>query len=312
MKIPGPVTIVNIKIQGTVEKAGGAFIFIGMESRAEESKPVVPDILQYTNYRVFLHDYYAYKKLTSAAFSLRFFASKAGLSSHAHLKLVMDGKRNITKNTVVKLIQGLGFADERAQYFENLVFFNQAKTDKEKAFYYGKLIRSTPGSRLHKMDCAQFRIFTEWYHSVIREMVELVGFNPAPEWISRHLGGKISPSEASESLRLLTSLGLLSKTANGFRQAQNLITTDDEVNDLLVKEYHRQMLDIAKSAIEDVPADKRDISAVTFAIRRKDFPSLKKHLQLMRKELLDFSCDAGTGEDVVQVNIQLFPLTRGI
>lgn len=312
MKIPGPVTIVNIKIQGTVEKAGGAFIFIGMESRAEESKPVVPDILQYTNYRVFLHDYYAYKKLTSAAFSLRFFASKAGLSSHAHLKLVMDGKRNITKNTVVKLIQGLGFADERAQYFENLVFFNQAKTDKEKAFYYGKLIRSTPGSRLHKMDCAQFRIFTEWYHSVIREMVELVGFNPAPEWISRHLGGKISPLEASESLRLLISLGLLSKTANGFRQAQNLITTDDEVNDLLVKEYHRQMLDIAKSAIEDVPADKRDISAVTFAIRRKDFPSLKKHLQLMRKELLDFSCDAGTGEDVVQVNIQLFPLTRGI
>lgn len=283
-----------------------------MESRAEERKPVAPDILQYTNYRVFLHDYYAYKKLTSAVFSLRFFASKAGLSSHAHLKLVMDGKRNITKNTVVKLIQGLGFADERAQYFENLVFFNQAKTDKEKAFYYGKLIRSTPGSRLHKMDCAQFRIFTEWYHSVIREMVELVGFNPTPEWISRHLGGKISPLEASESLRLLISLGLLSKTANGFRQAQNLITTDDEVNDLLVKEYHRQMLDIAKSAIEDVPADKRDISAVTFAIRRKDFPSLKKHLQLMRKELLDFSCDAGTGEDVVQVNIQLFPLTRGI
>ena len=283
-----------------------------MESRAEERKPVAPDILQYTNYRVFLHDYYAYKKLTSAVFSLRFFASKAGLSSHAHLKLVMDGKRNITKNTVVKLIQGLGFADERAQYFENLVFFNQAKTDKEKAFYYGKLIRSTPGSRLHKMDCAQFRIFTEWYHSVIREMVELVGFNPAPEWISRHLGGKISPLEASESLRLLISLGLLSKTANGFRQAQNLITTDDEVNDLLVKEYHRQMLDIAKSAIEDVPADKCDISAVTFAIRRKDFPSLKKHLQLMRKELLDFSCDAGTGEDVVQVNIQLFPLTRGI
>lgn len=91
----------------------------------------------------------------------------------------MDGKRNITKNTVVKIVQGLGFTDERAQYFENLVFFNQAKTDKEKAFYYGKLVRSTPGSRLHKMDRAQFRVFTEWYHSVIREMVELVGFNPA-------------------------------------------------------------------------------------------------------------------------------------
>ena len=284
-----------------------------MEPSAEENKkPSMPDVLQYTIYRVFLHDYYAYKKSTSAVFSLRFFAAKAGLSSHAHLKLVMDGKRNITKNTVVKIIQGLNLADERATYFENLVFFNQAKTDKEKAFYYGKLVKSTPGSRLHKMDQAHFRIFTEWYHSVIREMVELRGFNPAPEWISRRLGGTITPAQAAESLNLLSSLGLISRTANGYSQAQSLITTDDEVSDLLVKQYHRQMLDQAKNSMENVPAEKRDISAVTFAIQRKDFPALKKHLQLMRKELLDFSSEAGNGDDVVQVNIQLFPLTRGM
>lgn len=289
-----------------------------MESSDEEKKPSPPDILEYTNYRVFLHDYYAYKKATSAAFSLRFFAARAGLSSHAHLKLVMDGKRNITKNTVVKIIQGLGLVDERAEYFENLVFFNQAQTDKEKTFYYGKLVKSSPGSRLCKLSNSQFRIFTEWYHSVIREMVDLSGFNPAPEWISRKLGGKVSAEEVTESLKLLTSLGLLSKTANGYRQSRNLVTTDDEVmktdseiNDMLVKEYHRQMLDRAKDSLESVLAKNRDISAVTFAIRRKDFPTLKKHLQLMRKELLDFSCDAGSGEDVVQVNIQLFPLTRG-
>ena len=64
--------------------------------------------------------------------------------------------------------------------------------------------------------------------------------------------------------------------------------------------------------MEGVSADRRDISAVTFSIQRKDFPALKKHLQLMRKELLDFSSEAGNGDDVVQVNIQLFPLTRGM
>jgi hypothetical protein len=32
----------------------------------------------------------------------------------------------------------------------------------------------------------------------------------------------------------------------------------------------------------------------------------------MRKELLDFSAKAGEGEDVVQINIQLYPLTRGV
>lgn len=280
------------------------------EASAKETS--TPDILKYTNYRVFLHDYYTYKKKTSLVFSLRFFAAKAGLSSHAHLKLVMDGKRNITKNTVLKIIEGLGLTEDRAEYFENLVFFNQAKTDKEKALYYSKLLKSSPGSRLHKMEAAQFRIFTEWYHSVIREMVLLKGFSAAPEWISRHLVGNIPPTAVAESLKLLTSLGLLDRTANGYRQSDALITTDDEVNDMLVKEYHRQMLSLASASLSDVPAQNRDISAVTFAIKRKDFPALKKHLQLMRKELLDFSSDAGTGDDVVQVNIQLFPLTRGL
>lgn len=281
-----------------------------MENQVENVE-AAPDVLQYTNYRLYLQDFYAYKKATSSAFSLRFFAARAGLSSHAHLKLVMDGKRNITKGTVVKLIRGLDLDEERAVYFENLVFFNQAKTGEERTLYYGNLVKSSPGSRLHKMDKEQFRIFKEWYHSVIREMIELRGFNPAPEWISKHFAYRVTPPQVAESLKLLTSLGMISRTANGYRQRDSLITTDDEVNDLLVKAYHRQMMDLAKDALDSLPAENRDISAVTFAIRREDFPALKKHLQLMRKELLNFSSEAGTGEDVVQVNIQLFPLTRG-
>jgi cell division protein FtsW (lipid II flippase) len=66
----------------------------------ENIKLVEPDVLQYTNFRVYLRDYYEFKKKTLPAFSLRYFAEKAGLSSHAHLKLTIDGKRNITKGTV--------------------------------------------------------------------------------------------------------------------------------------------------------------------------------------------------------------------
>lgn len=277
-----------------------------------ELAEIEPDILQYTNYRVYLKDYYEYKKKHSVAFSLRYFAEKAGLSSHAHLKLVIDGKRNITKGTVTKLVVGLGLDDRRAEYFENLVFFNQAGDDKEKQLFYEKLLKVSPHSRLRKLEDAQFRIFREWYHSVIREMATLQGFRGAPEWISQHLAGGISPSQAGESLKLLVELGLLTRTANGYKQQNALLTTDDEVQDMLVKQYHLQMLQLAGAALDDLPGNQRDISAMTFPIRKKDFPALKKHLQLMRKELLDFSVDAGEAEEVVQVNLQLFPLTRGM
>lgn len=271
-----------------------------------------PELLQYTNYRVYLKDYYDYKKQSSAAFSLRYFAEKAGLSSHAHLKLVIDGKRNITKGTVTKLIIGLGLDSRRADYFENLVFFNQAGTDKEKQLFYEKLLKVSPHSRFRKLEDAQFRIFREWYHAAIREMVALKSFRGQPEWIARHLNGNLSSAQVAESLKLLVELGLLNRTANGYRQQNALLTTDDEVQNLLVKDYHTQMLALAGQALQELPGDQRDISALTFGVRKKDFPALKKHLQLMRKELLDFSVDAGEAEEVVQVNIQLFPLTRGM
>ena len=277
-----------------------------------ENHIVEPDVLQYTHYRVYLRDYYEFKKKTVPAFSLRFFAEKAGLSSHAHLKLTIDGKRNITKNTVVKLIHGLGLQNQRAAYFESLVFFNQAQTDADKQVYYAQLLKASPRSKLHKMDAAQFRIFREWHHSAILEMVALRDFRPIPDWISKRLGGLVTPAQVTESLKLLVELGLLVKTANGFRQRDPLITTDDEVQDMMVKMYHLQMLKLSATMLSDLPAKQRDVSALTFSIRREDFPNLKKHLQLMRKELLDFSAKAGEAEDVVQINIQLYPLTRGV
>jgi len=271
-----------------------------------------PDVLQYTNYRVYLRDYYEFKKSTTAAFSLRFFAEKAGLSSHAHLKLTIDGKRNITKNTVTKLIHGLGLENQRAAYFESLVFFNQATTDEDKKVYYAQLIKASPRSKLHKMDKAQLRIFKEWHHSAILEMVGLKDFRPIPDQISKRLRGLITPAQATESLNLLLELGLLVKTANGYRQSNPLITTDDEVQDIMVKMYHTQMLALSARMLNDLPGPERDVSALTFGIKRSDFTNLKKHLQLMRKELLDFSAKAGEAEDVVQINLQLFPLTRGV
>ena len=143
-------------------------------------------------------------------------------------------------------------------------------------------------------------------------MVGLKDFRPIPAAISKKLRGLVTPAQVSESLKLLLELGLLVKTANGYRQRDPLLTTDDEVQDMMVKLYHFQMLKLSATMLSDLPGGERDISALTFGIKHSDFPNLKKHIQLMRKELLDFSAKAGEAEDVVQVNIQLFPLTRGV
>lgn len=268
-----------------------------------------PDVLQYSNYRTYLADYYEFKKAESTIFSHRFFAKKAGVSSPNYLKLVMDGQRNLTKKSLLKFAAALGLKGMRAEFFENLVFFNQAKATSERNVFYGKIMRARAKAGLRKLDEAQFRLYSHWRHIAVRELAALKGFRPDAGWVAKRLGRAITEKEAEESLILLGGLGLLKKTANGFAQSDVNITTADEVRSLLVKNYHHQMIGMAATVLDNLPAVKRDISSITIPIRARDFAKLKEQIQLMRKELLNLAAEPGAGEDVVQVNIQLFPLT---
>ncbi len=276
-----------------------------------KSVATLPDLLRYTNYRQYLKDYYLAQKQANPKFSIRYFAKKANFPSHGLLNYLMEGKRNLSKRTLVKLVSGLGMNKEQALYFENLVFFNQAQTLDEKNFYYEKILHGPGKSKFKKMETSQLQIFRRWYSIAIREMLNLDGFRSNHAWISERLLPPVDPGEVEESINLLLTSGLIKKTANGFRASDPDITTDDEVKSFLVKSYHAQMMKMAAWAQDEVPVNERDISSVCFSIRESELPNLKKQLQLMRKELRSFAAEDGKGERIVQVNMQLFPLTKG-
>jgi uncharacterized protein (TIGR02147 family) len=272
--------------------------------------PTEPDLLHYGDYRQYLADYHAWRKQRDPRFSLRKFAIELGFSSHTMLRYILEGKRNLGKRTLVKLSLGLGLSGRRADFFENLVFFNQAGTLQERDHFYQKILASDKSRGLKKMEARQFEVLKTWYHIAIREMLNLGAFKPSPEWIARKLLPPIEAREARESLKTLLESGLIRRTANGYRPVNDAITTDDETMALFVRNYHLEMLELAKRAIDAVPPELRDISSVCMTIREADFPKLKKQLQLMRKELRVFAAEGKEAERVVQVNIQLFPLSQ--
>lgn len=270
-----------------------------------------PELFNYTNFREYLNDYYKYHKKLNSRFSLRFLAKKAKFPSHGLLSFVMDGKRNLSKNSLVKLIAALELDKAHAHYFENLVFFNQAKKLQEKNFFYEELLNSHSNSKFKSLSASQLQVFRKWHPIAIREMINLKDFRSNSAWIESRLLPEVDQAEIEASLRLLLSTGLIKRTANGLAFADPDITTQDEVKSFLVKNYHTQMLSMAAWAQDNVPGPDRDISSVCFAIKESELPNLKKQIQLMRKELRNFAAKAGEGERVMQVNIQLFPMTRG-
>lgn len=270
-----------------------------------------PDLIHYSDYRQYLADYHRWRKQDDARFSLRRFAKEIGFSSHTLLRYILEGQRNLSKRTLVKVSLALGLSGPRADFFENLVFFNQAGSLQEKDHFYQKLLAADKTRGMMKMEARQFEALKTWYHIAIRELLNLGAFKPNPEWIARTLLPSIETREARDSLKLLLESGLIRRTANGYCAVNDAIRTDDETMPLFVRNYHLEMLELAKRSLDSVPPEQRDISSVCMTIREADFPKLKKQIQLMRKELRVFAAEGKQAERVVQVNIQLFPLSQG-
>jgi uncharacterized protein (TIGR02147 family) len=275
---------------------------------AEAPPPGLPNILDYTDYRKFLADHYRARKAVDPSFSLRVFARKAGFPSHGLLKYLMEGQRNLTQKTLVKILPALDFDREQARYFENLVFFNQAKGLGEQQVYYDRL-REASAATFRKLEVAQLAVFRAWHYTVIREMLALKGFRADADWIAARLKPRVEAREARAALDTLIEAGLIVRKAGGYRAAEPDITTGDEVRSFAVKNYHAEMMRLATLALDHAPGE-RDISASTFALRSSDWPRLKKRVQAMRKELREFAARSGEGDRIIQVNLQVFPLTQ--
>ena len=115
-------------------------------------------ILEYNNYRLYLKDYFNEKKNKPGYFTHRFFAEKAGFSSPVFIKLVIDGKTNLSKKSVRKLISVLDLTDAEADYFDALVSFNQAKTHQTRQKYYAILRAINKDHGVHVLDTDSVRL----------------------------------------------------------------------------------------------------------------------------------------------------------
>ncbi len=270
-----------------------------------------PSIFEYLDYRAFLQDMFAFRKRMNRFFSYRFFSRESGLSSPNFLKLVMDGRRNMTSNSIAKFARGFGLSQKERDFFENLVFMNQAASHEQRNHYYLKMMRMKGLADVQRLEKAAYDYFSNWYCPVIREIACFGDGRLTAEEIAAALEPPITTREAEGALELLARLGLLKKDADGrWTQGAQAVSTGPAVRSLVVANFHREMLRLAAEAIERHPAARRDISAVTLGVRGDRMAEIKEKAAAFRKELLELAGGDEGADRVIQVNIQAFPLTR--
>jgi uncharacterized protein (TIGR02147 family) len=269
-------------------------------------------VFRFADYRAFLREYYAGRKAQDERFSHRVFARSAGFSSPNFLKLVMDGKRNLGPTSIAPFARACGLTGEAAEYFAELVAFNQARSRDERERHYRRLREFRGYRRVHMLEHAHAAYYAHWYIPAIRELAFSRTFEASPEWIAQQLLPRIGVQQAREALRVLEQLGMLVPDASGrLRPSEQLVAVPSPATiSLHMANYHRAMMQRADAAIELVPRSERELAALTFCLSDARIEALKSELQRTRDRLLQrYGADA-EGERVVQVNFQMFPLSK--
>lgn len=275
---------------------------------------IMINLFEHENYREYLRQYYIEQKNLSKSFSYRTFSQKAGISTSSFLFHVIEGKRNLTKASVVKVSTAIGHDSEEADFFENLVFFNQAKTITEKTLYYSRLLEIRKPIDIEVISKDRYEYYSTWYHSVIREVITLFPFRDEFERLGSFLVPPVRGSEVKKSIALLVKLGFIECDNEGlYHQTQNLINVRVGTRDaFIIEKFQMQMLDIALKAYNFVPVQKRMSTSTTMSISEKTFELFKLRLREMQQQLLEISRLESKATTVYQLSVNLFPISRSI
>ncbi len=236
-----------------------------------------------------------------------------GLANTASLSRVIKGDREPGESISEKLTDYFQFTPEQKAYFKYLILLDKTKDDTYlKTLLMEKLQEIHPEKKFALLDEKVFKVISSWHYFVLREMVRLKNFRLNFDEIAKNLLFKLTPSEVKEAIHTLEVLGLLSRDSEGkLVQADPQIDTQNDVASEASKRNHEENLENAKWAIRNVGITEREFSSVCFSLKTSDLPEAKKMIRMFKNKFMEkFETPHGQGEEVYQLQIQLFPFTK--
>ena len=267
-------------------------------------------VFDYTNYRLFLKDFYEERK-EKEGFTYRDFSKLTGMNSTSWLLHLIKGSKNLSAESVLRVAKAIKLSKAETEYFEMMVPFTQARTNGVKDHFYQRMLGLKRKLKIAKIGEEQYDYYTKWYHPVIRSLVSKVDFGEDYALLARCLMPAIPARDAKKSVRLLEKLGLIAHGADGkWTQNSAVVSTGDEVASLNIINYHKQVSRLAEGAHDISPKEERDISALTLGVSEEDFHRIKARIQAFRKEIMDVAMASENPDRVYQLNFQLFPVGK--
>jgi uncharacterized protein (TIGR02147 family) len=279
----------------------------------ETSQLLPPIILNYEDYRMFIRDFYDFKKSQKSTFSFRRFAQLAGIKSSNYLMLVMQGKRNLSEQTALAVAQAMQLKSAERTYFVGLVKKANAQSPEAIEEATRDLLRATRKMVSKQIPQEKAEFLSQWHHTLVRELVFLPDFEFSGTWISSRLRGLISPEQAENSLRILVDLGLIKKEGERFVPVDTFVDTGPEdvsFASINISNIHVQHFLAWASILPELPVEERELGLLNIPIHSSKIPEFKKRIQKFQDEIIGWLQSEKNPDQIVQLGTYLIPTSK--
>ncbi len=272
--------------------------------------PLSPDVSAYMDFRTFLKDCYEDRKRQNPKFSHRYFCKKAGYGSSSAFADILAGRRSLSSTAALRLSRALELNKDEEEYLLHLVSFNQAGSLELKNLHYAKLLAMSK-IQLNVISADKYEYFSQWYHAALRELLYFTDFKEDYKSLGRKLNPSVPTAQVKKAIGLLEKLGMIAKDAQGYyRQTANLISSDDLGESLHVENFQTATMKLAMESLDRHAKDARDISTLTATLSAESVEKVRAALKTLRKCVLTLAEQDKNVDRVIQLNIQMFPLTQ--
>lgn len=270
-------------------------------------EPVTSPFLQ-TDYRRILREDFESKQRINHRFSSRRFAQIVGFKSPNYLQLVLEGKRNLSEDSGLRIAKALRWSPAQRDVFLALIRAESAANEADRA--QAESLRLVAVKRLlaKEVPAAQREVLSHWHHLMVRECFLLKNARPDVAWIHERLGGLITPEEIRESIECLLRSGLLVRRGESYAAADPVLDTNEaEFQAAAMRDFHAGLLKAWARSLGQLGPDTQELGVLNIPISRHRIPELKERIRRFQDEIIGWVQDETDADQLVQLGTYLIP-----
>ena len=173
------------------------------------------------------------------------------------------------------------------------------------------ITRLRKNAQVEPLEQEAYEVVSRWYYLAINELASCEDFREDYDWIAGRMLPPISPEEARQAIRVLIEHGVLERSEDGaLVRSREVSTGTPDYGKRARTSIHRQLIAKGSDALEVMKRKDRWVFGITLALNRESFALVRERIANLRDEVIAIGNAEKSPEEVVQLNLQFFHLTK--